>query len=192
MWYEERAANCGLAWPFTAQALYSANFLKVVQPLASTGWYVGVNTDEWNLAKPTLGQSKIARYSEALAFFPSRVPIIGGWWSITLATLFRRKAPLKRSRCSAGSISRTLRFFMKDTVQWRMNSSHCPTQNSLIYVWCPGRELNPQRLSTTDFKSAASASSATRACCCLRSGSCAVFWVWGGRLKALNCPGATR
>lgn len=63
-WYSESARNRGLAWPFTGVALFSANFRSAVQPLPQTGWYVGVNTDEWTLAE--LGHTQTARFGEAL------------------------------------------------------------------------------------------------------------------------------
>lgn len=64
LWYSESGRTRGLAWPFLAQALYSSNFRVGVQPQPETGWYVGVNTDEWTLAE--LGQTQTARFAEAL------------------------------------------------------------------------------------------------------------------------------
>ncbi len=72
LWYSECARKRGLAWPFTAQALYSANFQTSIEQIGSTGWYVGVNTDEWTLAG--LGSSQTARYAEALALFSKACP----------------------------------------------------------------------------------------------------------------------
>ncbi|MBN8524270.1 MAG: hypothetical protein J0M02_02920 [Planctomycetes bacterium] len=64
-WYAEAARNRGPAWPFTALALYSANYRSGVQPLPETGWFVGVNQQEWTLAQ--LGATQTARFGEALA-----------------------------------------------------------------------------------------------------------------------------
>lgn len=65
LWYGESARNRGPAWPFTALALYSSNFRQGVQPLPDTGWFVGVNQQEWTLAQ--LGATQTARFGEALA-----------------------------------------------------------------------------------------------------------------------------
>lgn len=64
-WYGENARNRGPAWPFTAQALYGSNFRAGVQPLPDTGWFVGVNQQEWTLAQ--LGSTQTARFAEVMA-----------------------------------------------------------------------------------------------------------------------------
>jgi hypothetical protein len=64
-WYSESSRNRGPAWPFTAQALFSSNFRAGVQPLPDTGWFVGVNQQEWSLAQ--LGSTQTARFGEVMA-----------------------------------------------------------------------------------------------------------------------------
>ena len=72
MWYSEAGKNRGLAWPFTSLALYSANFRDGVMPGVPTGWFIGVNTDEWSIA--ALGETQTARFGEALAAMASAGP----------------------------------------------------------------------------------------------------------------------
>lgn len=72
LWYGEAARARGPGWPFTAVALYSANYRQGVQPLPETGWFVGVNQQEWTLAQ--LGATQTARFAEALAAIPKSGP----------------------------------------------------------------------------------------------------------------------
>lgn len=64
-WYAASGRNLGLAFPFIAHALYSSNYTVGVNPTPGTGWYVGVNQDEWGLAN--LGSTQTARFGEVMA-----------------------------------------------------------------------------------------------------------------------------
>ena len=82
-WYSRQGRNRGLAWPFTALALYGANFWDPVVAGPPCGWFIGIGTQEWNMGIPTLGTSQSQRMGEALrlvkAFGPDqRFQVVAG------------------------------------------------------------------------------------------------------------------
>ena len=101
-WYSRLGRNRGLAWPFTALALYGANFWDPVVAGPPCGWFIGIGTEEWNMGIPTLGTSQSQRMGEALrlvkAFGPDQrfQVVVGLGHSISdgevaeAAALFRR------------------------------------------------------------------------------------------------------
>ena len=61
---EKYASVRGARWPFTLSALYGSNYWKDASLGVPMAWYIAVGSDEWNMGKPSLGQSALARAGE--------------------------------------------------------------------------------------------------------------------------------
>ncbi len=64
----------GPTWPFCHTALYSSNYRVDASQGAAMSWYIGVGTDEWNLAGANLGIDATHRTEELYAALKNGAP----------------------------------------------------------------------------------------------------------------------